>query len=477
MVQNYTIASAPGKVLLTGGYLVLEPTYSGLVVSTSARFYTAIRTTDSNAGLIEVHSPQFDDATWSYSASIAQDTLAFSALPTDSRNKFVETCLFFCLTLLLEQKGAEDFKQCLQKGLVITIVGDNDFYSQRAQLQEKKLPNDAASLESLDPFCKTHATLQTVHKTGLGSSAALITSLVAALFLHFGGVSSMQDTKDRLLIHNVAQFVHCFAQGKVGSGFDVSSAVWGSHHYRRFDPAILASVMDEHVDPKLLLETLSSDNKSWDNKVVPFQLPSGFELMLADIDAGSHTPTLVSKALSWRKSKPQEANALWEELGAFNSKVEQDLRELEAIHTNDPTSYEQAIHQCAQLKATEWSSITNPSDAIQKFVKLVNDFSRVRDLLRKMSVLSDVPIEPEEQTRLLDACMEVEGTIMAGVPGAGGYDAIFCIVLSNEAKQKVRRVWSKWTELSTGPLLAREDSKGVTSVASDAVAGLLNVLV
>ena len=34
-----------------------------------------------------------------------------------------------------------------------------------------------------------------------------------------------------------------------------------------------------------------------------------------------------------------------------------------------------------------------------------------------MSTKSEVPIEPPEQTRLLDACMEVPGVVMAGVPG------------------------------------------------------------
>lgn len=37
-----------------------------------------------------------------------------------------------------------------------------------------------------------------------------------------------------------------------------------------------------------------------------------------------------------------------------------------------------------------------------------------------MSELSQVPIEPPEQTRLLDACMNVEGVAMAGVPGGKG---------------------------------------------------------
>lgn len=50
---------------------------------------------------------------------------------------------------------------------------------------------------------------------------------------------------DRRLAHNLAQFVHCVAQGKVGSGFDVSAAVFGSHIYTRFDPAVIQKLMDD----------------------------------------------------------------------------------------------------------------------------------------------------------------------------------------------------------------------------------------
>lgn len=80
----------------------------------------------------------------------------------------------------------------------------------------------------------------------MGSSAALITSLVSALFVHFEIVSNKINeitNNDRKLIHNIAQFCHCLAQGKVGSGFDVSAAVWGSHIYKRFSPNILENVM------------------------------------------------------------------------------------------------------------------------------------------------------------------------------------------------------------------------------------------
>jgi phosphomevalonate kinase len=39
-----------------------------------------------------------------------------------------------------------------------------------------------------------------------------------------------------------------------------------------------------------------------------------------------------------------------------------------------------------------------------------------------MSELSRVPIEPPKQTKLLDACNEIPGIIMAGVPG-GKYNS------------------------------------------------------
>ena len=125
------------------------------------------------------------------------------------------------------------------------------------QLEAKKLPPTLASLAQIPPFCRTGVRLAEVHKTGLGSSAALITSLVSALLLHLGVVpadalsaptsdtGSAGASEGRKLAHNLAQYVHCLAQGKVGSGFDVSAAVFGSQLYTRFDPAVIAPLMTD----------------------------------------------------------------------------------------------------------------------------------------------------------------------------------------------------------------------------------------
>ncbi|KAG1453540.1 hypothetical protein G6F56_007548 [Rhizopus delemar] len=452
-MTHCTITSAPGKVLLTGGYLVLEQAFSGSVVGTSSRFYTVIQSS-SEPNHISVRSPQFEQAHWEYQVL---DTLELKPLTLENNNKFVETALQVTLQLIQD-------KHVLKSGLDIIIVGDNDFYSQRAQLQAQGLLNTAESLASLEPFCFTHATLASVHKTGLGSSAALITSLVAGLLLYFGRIEDVTSDENKRWIHNTAQFVHCFAQGKVGSGFDVSSAVWGSHRYTRFNPDILKPMMN---NLNTSIESLIC--QEWDNQVVPFSLPIGFDLVLADIDAGSHTPTLVSKVLEWKKKMPEQANALWKELGKYNTSVENHFRSLVNLHHQNPKEYEETLKACGSLQCNDWSSENKVAAELKS---LAHDFNQVRSLLRKMGEYSDVPIEPQEQTELLDACMQVPGVIMAGVPGAGGYDAIFCIVLSEESKTQVRQVWKSWTKLSVGPLLSQADSNGITRPLFDQVPGL-----
>ncbi|KAI8582284.1 hypothetical protein K450DRAFT_228231 [Umbelopsis ramanniana AG] len=472
-----TVVSAPGKVLVTGGYLVLDPSYHGLVIGTNARFYTVIQSKDeAEHGTIVVESPQFENSTWKYTCGLNEQGVNVVQSSPEGRNKFVETCIKSCMRVVYEKVGEQALLSKLNGGLRMVIVGDNDFYSQRLQLQKRNLPTTMSSLRSLSPFCETHTTLGDVHKTGLGSSAALITSLVGAIFVHFGAVSSLENEADRVLVHNTAQQAHCLAQGKVGSGFDVSAAVWGSHRYRRFDPKVLEPAMDEQVNAKTLYDIVSPDHSAWDNIVTPVKLPHRLHMMLADIDAGSHTPTLVGKVLNWRKENASEAKALWDELHSYNTKVEQDLRELNACFEQDQQTYNQSIDRLAAKKASEWKSMDS-LDAVQEtLLRLYENFENVRRLIRDMSEKSNVPIEPSEQTKLLDACMDRPGVIMAGVPGAGGYDAIFCITLSDEASAQVEEVWRTWTEMSVGPLLASEDSNGARVEELEKVNGLAEVV-
>lgn len=78
-----TVVSAPGKVLIAGGYLVLDPAFSGTVVSTSSRFYTVIQDhAVEEPSKIRVRSPQFLEATWTYEVSFKEDAVAVEPAAT-----------------------------------------------------------------------------------------------------------------------------------------------------------------------------------------------------------------------------------------------------------------------------------------------------------------------------------------------------------------------------------------------------------
>jgi phosphomevalonate kinase len=134
------------------------------------------------------------------------------------------------------------------------------------------------------------------------------------------------------------------------------------------------------------------------------------------------------------------AKALWDELHSYNTKVEQDLRELNTCFEQDQQTYNQAIDRLAVKKASEvnwlfrtvklllwylysqhmfmqWKSLDSLDEVQEKLLRLYENFENVRRLIRDMSEKSNVPIEPSEQTKLLDACMGRPGVIMAGVPG------------------------------------------------------------
>ncbi|KAI5242251.1 hypothetical protein E4T47_03345 [Aureobasidium subglaciale] len=76
MNQSAVAVSAPGKVLLAGGYLVLDRKYNGLVFGLDARIHVSVKPFASSSGVtfseITVKSPQFQDAVWEYGYRLAE---------------------------------------------------------------------------------------------------------------------------------------------------------------------------------------------------------------------------------------------------------------------------------------------------------------------------------------------------------------------------------------------------------------------
>lgn len=479
--------SCPGKVLIAGGYLVLEEENIGVTVGATARFYVSagsvLTNSPSSTLSIVVKSPQFRQI-YHFEYSLEEDRLSLSTKSASS-NSFVEKCLQLVFSFVREHFGVAKFSGRIQQiqrdGLLeIKLRADNDFYSQTAYLRKKGLPVNSTSLKSIPAFAPfdldTNGDERSIAKTGLGSSAALTTALVGAVLQWFQVVNiRTQKTEiDLQIIHNLAQLAHCAAQGKIGSGFDVAAAVFGSQTYRRFDPlpsSTLLSASDNN-NAKISstsLHSLVMDNTQWTQEINPFALPPGCELILGDVAGGSNSPSMAKAVLAWRASQSSESISIWQELGVANTRIVTSLSRVQSLAEGDLNHYAKALRQLSKQTFTTWqkgdySYAGGVADLAEALVEVRLAFESARTLLRHMGELAGVGIEPPTQTNLLDRTLQVPGVLAAGVPGAGGHDAVFVLVFSMEARRKVELLWEQWTETKVCPLLLAADSSNQEKV-------------
>ncbi|KAI1099357.1 Phosphomevalonate kinase [Jackrogersella minutella] len=445
MPSTPTAVSAPGKVLLAGGYLVLDRQYTGLVFGLSARINVVAQEIKTSKGVqlseIVVDSPQFLEARWRYGYHLASEDggIKLTQLQSGSNispNPFVEITLAYALTYITGHVKPPYAFDPVQ----FTILADNDYYSQ---------PHSSASSSPGIParFAKFPTKLKDAHKTGLGSSAALVTALTASILTYYLPRSAFDLDTDqgKHTLHNLAQAAHCAAQGKVGSGFDVAAAVFGSCVYKRFSPSILRDLPEVGAPgfAPALAACVDSASGGWDTEVAKtgVSMPPGVALRMCDVDCGSQTVGMVKKVLKWRDdTDPAGAKKLWDDLQTRNTALG------------------------AVLSGARKDDIP---EAVAK----------VRELVRAMGDASGVPVEPDSQKRLLDALARVDGVYAGVVPGAGGFDALALLVRDDAATEgrveAFLREWSREKGEKVKLLAVKGEMEGVRREALEQYDGWL----
>ncbi|KAL2159487.1 hypothetical protein VTH06DRAFT_2492 [Thermothelomyces fergusii] len=478
------VVSAPGKVLLAGGYIVLDRKHTGLVFGLSARIHVLAQEIHTSAGVhlseIVVQSPQFLNATWRYGYHLVKNgggikvTQLQSGTPVEP-NHFVETTLNYVLSYISEadkSRASHGFQPAS-----LLVLADNDYYSKPKPPSSTDRPSssssagehlpsgaseDKASLSDPSPSttataaaaaaaaadapAKPHrsrprfrhfgTTLRDAHKTGLGSSAAIVTALTASLLAHYLPHSRFDPStaQGRRVLHNLAQVAHCSAQGKIGSGFDVASAVYGSCLYRRFSPALLSGLPspgEEGFAPALAaLVDDEGPEPRWDCEIRKDDvgLPPGLAIRMCDVDCGTQTVSMVKKVHEWRDREPDAARAAYERL---QGRVDELAAALSA-------------------------------GRVAEVGRVMSSF---RAAMRSMGKDCGAPIEPESQEELLDALEKVDGVLGTVVPGAGGYDAA-AVVMRDDAETEKRvqgflRKWSIEHEIQVRLMKVRGETEGV----------------
>lgn len=355
--------SAPGKALLAGGYLVLFPEYEAFSVALSNRIHAEPEASEDET--LVVSSPQFEEAVWEFP-------------PTNIKNKnpFLESCF--------ETVSAYYGNPVRGK---VTIWSDDGFHSQSESVSG---PNAK--------FRYHKKPITEVPKTGLGSSAALVAAVVAAMS-KLSSTANGSPELSQYQLHNLAQIAHCHAQGKVGSGFDVATAIYGSITYSRFLPGEIPASLNSS-------EIQTAVNKQWKMVAEPCKLPPNVIVVMGDVAQGSQTPGMVKGVLEWHKNNAEEGQQVFGDINRANIKLSSALQQI-------PTS----------------------TSAISNAIK------HVREEVRKLTALSNVPIEPPSQTKLLDAASQIDGVLGGVVPGAGGNDAVSLLV--NTADQPLESTLEK----------------------------------
>lgn len=399
------VVSAPGKVLVSGAYVVLEQEYRGMVFAVSARFRTSIKPLSHEVlealGVskefpqafrypIVVFAPQKEKTPILFNLD---DSFILSSIGSTD-NPFIQNTLQYAFSVIVGILGNASVNVKLNGGVTIFLKGDAAFY--------------------------TISNSEYTGKTGLGSSAALCSSLCSALFNFFGILESGDTSSSTFkLVHDVSQFCHCAAQGKVGSGFDIATAFYGSQLYQRFNPEPMLNILGsaKTISGSLVLEFLRNVKNGivgLDFQSKALCLPPDVYLLLGDVKGGSETTSMVKSVLQWRqKSKDTEEGKLWDQIGSC----------------------------CDELNFL-LSSFTGDGSHIRQ--NCIN----MRLHLRHLGKLANVPIEPNSQSKLLDITFALTNVLYTAVPGAGGHDAVFALIYApQECKEDViGEVCHLWAE-------------------------------
>lgn len=454
-------ASAPGKVLILGGYLIVEscsPANVGISIGVNARFTTRLVRAAASATAaapgqttVHVHSPQFHQSYTFVANTAAAGTVAVTQT-AGPESAFIFYAVLYAVAAAQLLGHATDGEVWLE------LLADNDFYSQRNYLEGQGQPVNVANLRALPPHLPL---VGAVSKTGLGSSAAMTTSVVACLCHHFAAGGCPPE-----FVHRIAQIAHSVTQGKIGSGFDVYTAVYGTCAYRRFPASRVTMMMDGAQQPTSVdVATLArcADMAEVWVPHEPFRLPPGVTLVLGDVhQGGSSTPGMVAKIMAWRKAVAAEPDNLWELLRRNNEAYIAALRRMLDTAAAQPEAYAAAMATLQTVASLSTREAAGEDDAATGcIVEAARCAARSRALLRDMGNAAAVKVEPAELTGLLDDTAALPGVFAVGCPGAGGYDAVFALVLGDARAAEVEAFWERYPKMSVCPLLVREDPSGL----------------
>ena len=241
-----------------------------------------------------------------------------------------------------------------------------------------------------------------VVKSGLGSSAAVTVAAIGAILRLY----SIEENENDAL-HKLAQIAHSIATGKVGSGFDIAAAAHGSILYTRYSPEIVKGLPNDYSNGQLA-DLIKTDR---DYIIEKFHMPSELRLLAANFAGESMSTVGGIGGVSGLKSK-------------------------------DPHGYADILRRINEENKKAIAALRKVNDGDQSAMGEFRDaFNKGRLLTKELGVISNVEIEPDDCTELIERS-EKHGAYVAKLPGAGGKDSIAALCRSEKDLNELRKFWS-----------------------------------
>ncbi len=358
-------SKAPGKVLWLGGYSVLEKPNTSLVTTVDAYVHAFIK--PNRNGYVKIKAPQHSEIV---TGNIDPISGAIQIM-LPSELKLLKTSL--------------EVATMYSRALGVNTHGFD--------IETKS--DDQIAFKVIGPEKK-------IVKSGLGSSAAVTVASISAVLKY----NQIDATKEE--IHKLAQLAHSIATGKVGSGFDIAAATFGSISYSRYSPDLIVNFPKEYSGEDIVKIV----KKKWDYNISKVELPSLFSPLIANFSGESAiTTSMVGRVNEFKAKNPNKYGEIMGRIDIENQKAINTLKEL--------------INEEQQ-------------DLLLKFR---DGFDKGRILTKELGKLSKVEIEPDDCTKLIERSVE-NGAFVSKLPGSGGKDSIAALCLNIQLLKKLKKFWT-----------------------------------
>ncbi len=175
-----------------------------------------------------------------------------------------------------------------------------------AYLQEKGIMAKNFSLETTSDISAVKYRGRKM-KMGFGSSAATVVAIIGAMLkLHGIGIETEEEKEALFKLGIIA---HYRAQGKIGSGFDVAASTFGGAlAYKRFD----AKWLEEELRHRGVLQVVEGKWPHFEAHSV--NLPQECELLVGFTGKSASTTELVKKIREFKEREPGKYKAIIERI-------------------------------------------------------------------------------------------------------------------------------------------------------------------